>query len=133
MQSRETLERLARFFSLLLFLSFLSRLGADAASSSRDSLCRAHVGAVVEKSPRLDKRFKISVQRDALLDSTGLQSTMFLTDRSFSQSSSRFFRAHLPCSSLAKYRQRLITLRYRELIKSFSVSSISGRTVFVYH
>jgi len=31
--------------------------------------------------PRLDKRFKMSVQRDSLLDSTGLQNAIFLADR----------------------------------------------------
>jgi len=31
------------------------------------------------------------------------------------------------------YRQQLTTLRYRKFIKSFSVSSIRKRTIFVYH
>ena len=60
---------------------FLSRLETDVASSSRDSLCRAHAGAVDEKLQRLDKRFKMSVQRDALLDPIDLQSAMFLANR----------------------------------------------------
>jgi len=48
-------------------------------------------------------------------------------------SPSRFFhaRAHQPCSSLVKYRQRLITLKYRELVKFLSVSPVFKRTVLI--
>jgi len=95
-------------------------------------LCRAHAGAVDKKSQWLDKKFKMLVQcenvprfywfpkRDVSYGST----------RSSSRSPSRFFHAHahLPCSSLVKY--RLVMLWYRKLIKSFSVSSICERTVF---
>ena len=82
MQSRGTLELSLAFSpSSYSSFSFLSRLETDAASSSRDSLCRMHAWAVDKKS-QLDKKFKMLVQREnALLDSTSLQSAMFLMDR----------------------------------------------------
>ena len=82
MQSRGTLERLARFFSLLLFLFVLALafMGRRCIFVARLSLCHAHAETVDEKSQRLDKMLKMFVQRDVLLDSTGLQSAMFLAD-----------------------------------------------------
>ena len=71
---------LAFFPSSYSSFFFLSCLETDA-SSSRDSLCRMHAGAVDKKS-QLDKKFKMLVQREnALFDSTSLQSAMFLMDR----------------------------------------------------
>jgi len=55
---------------LLLPLTF----GADAASLSRDSL---FVAGTVDLSQKLDERLKMPI----LLDSTGLQSAIFLADR----------------------------------------------------
>ena len=99
------------------FSSFLSRLEADAASATISLLHAAsatvslsHARAVNDLSQRFDNRLKMFVQHDVLLDSIGLQNTIFLVDRlalldSSSWSSSWFFhaRAHQLCSSLAKY------------------------------
>ena len=73
------------------------------------------------------------IQRDALLDSIGLQSAMFLADR-FARllDLAIFFMLTHICHVRAKYVRQLVMLWYRKLIKS-SVSSICERTVFVYH
>jgi len=60
-------------------LIFLSRLETDAASSSRLSLYRAH-RAVNNLPQKFDNRLKMSVQCHVLLDSTDLQSVMYLAD-----------------------------------------------------
>jgi len=53
--------------------SFLSRLGANVASSSRDSLCRT-LGLSMKSRNSSIRGLKFNVQCDALLDSINLQS-----------------------------------------------------------
>ena len=119
-RSRGTLKCFARFLSRFFLLLFPLVLGA--------------VGCVIARTPGLsqwfDNRLKIPVQH--LFSSIiGFQSVMFLADwlaRLLDLS-----RAHQPCSSLTKYQQRLATLRYRVLVKSFSISFVFKRIVLVYH
>ena len=111
---------------------FFSHLETVAASSSRDSLFVACTPGLSTKS-RSGSIRGLKCLSNAMLSSIlplfRARCFFLLRTRSSSQSPSRFFHAHLPCSSLVKNWQRLVSLQYRELIKSFSVLSIYERTV----
>jgi len=100
-------ERFACFFSLLLFLFLLPLTfkGRRCIFIMRLFLYRAH-GAVDEKSQQLNKRFKMSVQHDILLDSICPQSAMLrINSLVFSISLGVFFMLTYICSSLANKRR----------------------------
>jgi len=102
MQSRGGFERYAIFLILLfllLLLFFLPLTLSDRCCVivAQLPLYRAHAGAVNDLSQRYGNRLKMPIQRNVLLDSTGLQSAMFLAEINslvFSISFAIFSRSH---------------------------------------
>jgi len=97
------------------FSFFLSHMFKDrhCVIVARLSLYRAHAGAVNDLSQRFDNRLKIFVQYHVLFDSTFRVRCFLRISLVFSISLATFSHIY-PCSSLAKYRQGLVTLRYRK-------------------
>ena len=93
-------------FPLFLFFFPLTFKGRRCIFIAQLSLCRAHAGAVDEKSQRLDEKFKMSVQYPPRFYWSSERDVSCGSTRSSSRSPSRFFHAHahLPCSPLAKNR-----------------------------
>ena len=118
--------------------SFLSRLVTDAASLWRNSLFIARtpgLWTICRSGMVIGLKCLSNAMSSSILPVFKARCFLRKSTRSYSRSPSRFFhaRTHQSCLSLAKYWQWLITLWYRELVKSFSVSPVFKRTVLVYH
>ena len=123
-------------FLLFLFLLLLTFRDRCCIFVARHSLCRTSELSTKSRSGSIRGLKCLSnAMSSSPPSSIVLQSAIFLADQlahllDFPRD---FFMLTHFCHVHAKYRQRLVTLRYRELVKSFSVSSICERTVFVYH
>ena len=131
-----SLERLVRFLSLvlplLLLLFSLTLEGRRCVIVARLSLYRTGLSTICCRSLIIGLKCLSIAMYSSFLP---VFRARFLRIARLLDLSRNFFhaRAHQSCSSLAKYRQRLVTLQYRELVKSLSVSPIFKRTVLIYY